>query len=435
VTITKRSPSAGGGDIFLAAQQGPLRDGPTILDPHGGLVWFKPVPARDWATNFRVQQLGGAPVLTWWQGYIGAGVGVGEDVIADSSYRQLTVIRAANGLSADLHEFVLSPQGTALITAYFPVIWDASSVHGSKRQVVMDSVVQEIDIPTGLVLYQWDSLDHVPLTDSYVRPLSDPRFAYDYFHVNSVDVDADGNLVISGRNSWTAYKVDRRTGAVLWRLGGRHSSFRMSAGAGFAFQHDVRVRAADDLLVTLFDNGAGPPTVHRHSRGLELALDPTNMTATVVARLDHSPELVSNYEGDMQQLPGGEDFLGWGAQPYFAEFDAHGRLVFDGRFVGANSSYRAYRFPWNATPSTAPALAAVPSGRRLTVYASWNGATAVAAWRVLGADGPAPLRTLRTTRRQGFETAIRVPWRRYVAVEALDRSGAVLRSSRTIRVR
>ena len=144
-----------------------------IVDPVGGLIWFSPVPAGQRASDLRVQRYLGKPVLTWWQGLSGAGLGFGKDVIYDSSYRQIATVNGANGFPADLHEFEITAQNTALITTYQPVYWDASGVRGGKkRQIVVDSVVQEIDIPTGLLLFQWDSLDHVPVTDSYVRPPS-----------------------------------------------------------------------------------------------------------------------------------------------------------------------------------------------------------------------------------------------------------------------
>ena len=144
VEVTKQSSGAAPGDIFITPQQGPIQNGAMILGEDGHLIWFHPVPQGDMAADLRVQHYLGGPVLTWWQGYSGAGVGAGEDVIYDSSYRQLAVVRAGNGLSADLHEFRLTPQGTALITAYYPVYWDASAVHGPKQQVVLDSVVQEV---------------------------------------------------------------------------------------------------------------------------------------------------------------------------------------------------------------------------------------------------------------------------------------------------
>ncbi|PZS06700.1 MAG: hypothetical protein DLM64_16090 [Solirubrobacterales bacterium] len=433
VKVVKRSRTAPG-DIFVAPQQGPVQDGPMILGPGGGLIWFKRIPPRDWATDFRVQQYQGKPVLTWWQGLPSSGVGVGEDVISDAAYHETAVVRAANGLSADLHEFQLTPQGTALITAYYPVYADASAVRGaSKHEIVLDSVVQEIDVPTGLVLFQWDSLDHVPVTDGYAPPPLTTRSRFDYFHVNSVDQDRDGNLVVSARNTWAAYKLDHRTGATIWQLGGKHSSFKLGRSVAFAFQHDVRIRSGADGLVTLFDDGAGPPSVHRQSRGLTLRLDLVHRTATHVAEQQHSPALLANFEGNVQQLPGGDEFVGWGQQPYWSEFNSRRQMIFDARFVAQNSSYRAYRFPWSGTPQAPPAIAASSRGRATIVYASWNGATSVAFWRVLGGSSSNALRSVATVHKRGFETTISLGARRYVAVQALDRSGHRLGQSSTVR--
>jgi arylsulfotransferase ASST len=431
--VTRNSSQIAPGDLFLAPQFGPVQDGVTILDSRGGLVWFKRLNGDTSASDFRVQQLGGRPVLTWWQGYVNAGVGIGQDVINDSSYRQIAVVNGANGLGADLHEFQLSPQGTALITAYFPVYWDATSIHGPKRQIVLDSVVQEIDIPTGLVLFQWDSLDHVGLGDSHQPlPKAGTSNPFDYFHINSIEPDRDGNLVISARNTWAAYKIDHRSGNVIWTLGGRHSSFRLGPGAPFAFQHDVRVQANNDLFLTVFDDEAGPPSVQSQSRGLKLILDLKHMTARAVARHDHSPALSANFEGNFQQLPNGDDLVGWGQQPYVTEYDRRGRLLFDANFVDLTANYRAYRFPWTGTPITAPAVVAT-GGRTPTVYATWNGSTQVASWRVLGGAKSSTLKVMTTTRKTGFETAVRLgSAQRFVAVQALDGSGRVLATSPTV---
>jgi hypothetical protein len=433
VAITKPDPTAPG-DIFLAPQIGPLQQGPEIIGPKGGLIWFDPLPLDFAASDFRVQTYHGQPVLTWWQGNESAGVGTGADEIMNRSYQVVKTISAGNGLSADLHEFQLTPRGSALITAEYPVIVNATAVRGAAQEVVLDSVVQEIDIPTGLVLFQWDSLDHVPITAGYTPPPNAPKKGkpvkpngvwdpYDYFHVNSVALDDDGNLVISARNTWAVYKVNHHSDAVMWTLGGKRSSFRLGPGASFAFQHDVRVRAAGDALVTMFDDGAGPPYVHSQSRALELRLDVRHLTATVVSQLVHSPPLLASFEGNEQEMPGGDDFVGWGQQPYFSQYDAKGRLVFEGRFVDENLSYRAYRFRWSGTPATPPAIAVVPGRRKMTVYASWNGATNVAAWRVFGGKAPWKMPAIATTLKRGFETAIIAPRRAYVWVQALDAKG------------
>jgi hypothetical protein len=432
VTVTRQGGASAAGEIFLAPQQGPLQSGPMIVDQNGQLVWFKPLPAKTMAADFRVQRYDGKPVLTWWQGYLGAGAGVGEGVILDSSYRQIATVRAAGGQSADLHEFMLTPRGTALITAYYPVWSDGSAVHAAKRQVVIDSVVQEIDVKTGLLLFQWDSLDHVPLTDSYTEPPKQADAPLDHFHVNSVEEGRDRNLLISARNTSAAYKVDRQTGKIVWTLGGKHSSFKMRSGATFSFQHDVRMRSGSDRLVTLFDNGGGPPRLSPESRGLTLKLDLTHMTATRLAEQRQPSPAPADYEGNHQQLANGGAFLGWGQQPYFTELDSRGQLVLQGRFVPATAHYRAYLLPWNAKPATRPALSIAATGGQTIVYASWNGANQVSSWRVLSGDRADRLSPVASSSNHGFETAIKTAAQGYLAVQALDAAGHVLSTSTVV---
>jgi Arylsulfotransferase (ASST) len=428
----QRSPGAADGDIFLGPQNGPVQKGPMILGPDGRLIWFDPLEAPNMAADVRVQKYEGKQVLTWWQGYLSAGKGVGQDVIVDSSYHRIADVSAANGLITDLHEFELTPRGTALITSYFPVWWDASSVHGPSRLEVQDSVVQEIDVKTGLLLYQWDSLDHVPLTDSYV-PLPPRGMGHDYFHINSVELDHDADFVISARNTWAVYKIDHATGTIIWRLGGKHTSFKMGQGTRFAFQHDARIRASDDKVITLFDDGAGPPIVHRQSQGLKLLLDFKRMTATQLSRTSHSPPLIANFQGNYQQIKSGDDFFGWGQQSYFTEVSG-GKVVLDGHFVGTNANYRVYCFPWSAKPGYRPAVAA-SAGKQDTVYASWNGATYVSSWRVLAGSAANRLAPVASAANRAFETSIPIMPRQYVAVQALDSAGHVLGTSQAIQPR
>jgi hypothetical protein len=433
VKFLRRAAGAGSDDIFLTPQFGPLQNGPEILGPDGRLVWFNTVPWGDTAANLQVQQYRGRSVLTWWQGYTDAGVGIGQDVIYDGSYSPVATLGGANGLKPDLHEFQITPRGSALITAYFPVVWNVSSGHRITHAVVFDSVVQEIDIPTGLVLFQWDSLDHVPLTDSYQpAPSRGSRNPFDYFHIDSIQLDDDGNLLISSRNTWAVYKLSHRTGAVLWTLGGKRSSFRMGPGTSFAFQHDVRSAAPDDKLIMLFDDGAGLPAVHKASRGVELALDIRRRTARLVAQWRHAPPLLAEFEGNVQQLPNGDHVVGWGQQPYFTDYGRGGRPILDARFVGDTSSYRAYRFPWTGAPAAPPAIVATNSTQATTLFVSWNGATNVASWRVLAGGSAAAMQTVETVPDTSFETAIAIPTASYVAVQALDGNGQTLASSATV---
>lgn len=423
VRITQGRPI--GNDIFLTPMRGPVQWGPMIVDPAGNLVWFLPLSgSMNEAANLRVQQYRGQPVLTWWQGFQNAGLGEGEDVIYDDHYRQIATVQAGNGLQADLHEFTITPQGTALITAYRPVHWPVGS---NAAGLVFDGVVQEIDIPTGLVLFQWDSLDHVSLADSYVRAPT-KQHPYDYFHVNSVQQATDGNLIVSARNTWTVYDVDHRTGAVVWRLGGKHSDFKMGPGTNTAYQHHVRSRPGG--LFTIFDNG----TAHHgyaQSRGIIERVDPKKRTTTLVRALVHSPRLLSSFEGSVQPLAHGNTFVGWGALPYFTQFGAKGKQIYDGRFVDENSSYRAYRLSWSAQPDSPPALAVSASGDGSAhLYASWNGATDLTGWRVLAGPRPDALVPVGSAKRTGFETQIVVhSGEPYFAVQGLGGSSVLATSA------
>jgi hypothetical protein len=424
VTVTKNSAPASYGDIFVAPQFGPSQDGPMILDPQGNLVWFKsyPVGENTLIADFRVQTLEGQPVLTWWQGNTNAGHGRGVGVIYNRNYEQLATVHAVDGVDMDLHEFRVTPQGDAYFNTSVPV-----HLPGIGKPTVV-SVIQEIDIKTGLLLFEWNALDHVPIGESYITPKT-PGFNFDPYHVNSIEPDRDGNLIVSMRDTSAVYKINHDTGAIIWRLGGKHSNFTMGRGTPTAFQHNAIVQP--DGSLTLFDDGAGPPTVHPESRGVRISLDTTHNTATLVKEYDHSPQLSADFEGSLQALPSGDVFLGWGQQPYFSEDDAAGQQVFDAHFNAPTSSYRAYRFPWSGQPTEPPSLALVPVPDGTTnVHASWNGATNVTAWRVLSGPSPATLTTARAGPKRGFETLISVPSSPpYVAVQALGSSGNVLATS------
>jgi hypothetical protein len=432
VAITARSPATASGDEFVAPYSGPGQAGPMILDPNGGLVWFKPLPTYTSATNLRVQEYRGEPVLTWWQGDISVhGFGLGEDVVADDTYKEIAHVKAGNGLPADLHEFQLTPTGTALITAYDPILCDLSSVAGSHAAAITDGVLQEIDVKTGLVKMQWTSLDHIALNETYQRATyATARLPLDFFHINSINLDRDGSLLISARNTWAAYDLDHRSGQVAWRLGGKRSSFALGPGVQTAWQHDPR--ELPNGSISLFDNGSAP-AVHTQSRGIVVSLDPQHRKATLTGQFLHTPPIVADSQGNMQALPNGDWFVGWGQAPDFSEFSPSGQLLFDGHFPAHTQSYRSFRFPWTGAPAHAPALAVTAAGDGTrTAYASWNGSTLVAAWRVLAGASVTSLQPVAQVARSGFETAVALPPTApgpYVRVQALDASGGVLRSS------
>ena len=439
VEVVRRSRGVARGYLFAAPKNGPgegypAQDGPMILDGEGRPVWFRPVPEEGQdAMEFRVQRYGGEPVLTWWQGTHG-GWGDGEYRIFDGSYREVARVRAGNGLAGDHHEFLVTGRDTALFTVYRGVPMDLSPFGGPERATVMDGIVQEVDIETGEVLFEWHSLEHVGFGESTAAPKPDLKAPYDYFHVNSVAEEDDGNLLVGARKTSCVYKVDRESGEVIWRLGGKKSDFRMGKGARFAFQHDARRQP--DGTITLFDNRGA--AMDEPSRGIRLRLDEEAMRADLVAEYNVPEDPFATYQANVQDLPNGNVFVGWGSAPFLSEHARDGELLFEARFPETVESYRAYRSPWVGRPADRPALVAEfgsegGSEDRVTLYASWNGATEVASWEVLAGPGPDRLEPLGSAPRKGFETAISFATdESHVAVRARDRSGRDLGTSGTI---
>src|SRR5215211_4371110 len=349
VQVTERAQGTSPGYILIALKEGAGEHGPMIVDDQGQLVWYSKYRS---ARDFKVQRYRSRPVLSWWEGKVLAGHGVGEYVIFD---------------------------------------------------------------------------------DSYIEPPSDPNYPYDYFHINSIDVDHDGNLLLSARNTWSVYKIDRSTGEVLWRLGGKNSDFEMGYGTRTAFQHDARRHEGG--TITIFDNGAHPQ-VHEESRAILVELDEQKMSATLVRAYSSPQKLISTSQGNTQLLPEGNVFVGWGSQPFVSEFSYDGELLLVGRFPPDGESYRAFRFPWSGHPTYDPAVALERlSDEKVKLYASWNGATEVESWEVLSGEHPGRLVPLGSVPRDGFETPMLAQTHSpYVAVRAKDRSGGILGISAPVKL-
>jgi hypothetical protein len=427
LSVIRSEDGVSGDPIFIAPYNSPTgQAGAVIVDNRGQPIWENPRAGKV-TTDFRVQRYRGSPVLTWWEGSIELGHGVGEYVIADAGYRTVRRVQAARGLHGDLHEFVITPRDTALLTSYVVTTADLSAVGGARHGTIQDAIFQEIDLATGDVLLEWHSLDHVALRESYAPVGAD----WDFCHVNSLDLDRDGNLLVSSRSTHTIYKIDR-SGTILWRLGGKHSDFEMGAGSVFAWQHHAR-RQADGTL-TVFDNGA-TPAVERRSRGLILDVDEHAMTATLLRQYTH-PRILAGSQGSVQLLPNGNVFVGWGEAPRVSEFHRTGRMLFDAVLGDKYESYRAFRLPWSGRPAESPVIATVPDGRAVRAYVSWNGATDVHAWQLLAGARESELRPVASTPSRSFESALTASASAgpCFAARALDAGGVPLAQSRAVTV-
>jgi hypothetical protein len=430
---TPAKPGGAPGDLLLAPYQGEGTPGPMIAEQNGSLVWFHPLPAGEQATSLKVQQYDGKPVLTWWQGRIlEVGFGQGEDVIYNTAYQRVGSVHAGNGYHADLHEFRLTPEGTAWIDMFDPIEANLSRYHGLSNGTITDSVIQEIDVKTGLVMWEWHALGHIPIGESH-NPAPKASYPWDYVHINSISPGMDGDVLLSSRNTWTLYDVDLRSGAVRWRLGGEHSNFKLGPGTRTYWQHDAEWQPGG--LISVFDNGSDPPK-EKQSRGLLLDPNLATRTITLVKQfVNPTKTLLASSQGDMLTLPGGDWLMGYGGLPNFTEYNASGQVLLDGTLGKNVQDFRTYLTPWSGQAPGAPSVVATPGAAgTIAVSVSWNGATEVASWQVLAGASPSALAPAASAARSGFQTTIATPAAGpYVAVQALNAAGTVVGASATVK--
>ncbi|MGH2865406.1 MAG: arylsulfotransferase family protein [Solirubrobacteraceae bacterium] len=432
VTAPDRDPAAG--EIFTTNGPGPGQYGPLIYTPQGQLVWFDKLPAGETAEDLNVQSYDGRRELTWWRGRVlSLGFGQGEDIVMNSSYQTVATVHGGNGLHADLHEFQIEPHDVAFLTAFNPIRCDLSSAEGPRNGAIIDTAIQEIDMQTGLVRWEWHSLDHVRVGESETSPPASTP--WDWFHLNSIDLEADGDVFISARSTWAGYQLEGGSGRILWRLGGSNSSFKMGPGTKTAWQHDGRILA--DGEVTFFDDGSNPP-VHSESRAIRIALDFATHEARLVKAFTHDPPVLSSSQGNAQTLASGNTVVEFGGVPEMSEYAPDGSLLFDAHLPYDMASYRGYRYAWSGRPRSSPAVLATlnNTSEETIVHMSWNGATEVASWRVLAGQHEASLAARARSVPTGFETSIMLAKKyQYVEVQALASDGRVLGVSQTTSIR
>ncbi len=441
ISIRKTAESSTRHIFMNAPVSAPGRGGSVILDSNGNLVWMGRDEPYAHRLDFNMQTYQGKPVLTWWEGFETHGWGQGQVVIADSTYHRIRTLHAhGKGIKIDHHEFNITAQDTALVSIYKTMKYDLRPIGGPKHGVMATGVCQEIDIKTGELVSEWNAIeDGVHLTETH-QPFrwlgkkygiaSNP---FDFFHINSLAIAPDGNLLISSRNCWTIFKVHRQTKKIIWRLGGKKSDFTFGPGVKFYWQHHVRPHG--DTLLSVFDNGAAP-NEETQSRALLLDVDEKKMHVTLRHHYVHPGQnVLSAAMGSAQLLPNGNMLVGWGTNPYFSEFTANGRLVLAGQMTKGNPSYRVFSADWTGHPDGPPDVVARHRPGGATVYTSWNGATEAATWSILAGKSRSALKPVGSGRRKGFETAIAVNHSGpFFAVRAHDAKGQLLATSATVEI-
>jgi hypothetical protein len=391
------------------------QSGPLILDNRLQPVWFKAVPQKDVASNLSLQTYQGKPALSWWQGTI-TNTGetlTGKDVVVNQHYQRVATIKGKDGWVPTVHEIII--QGNhAWVSVNKNLPMDLSKYGGAYNGSMIDAGVQEYNIKTGKLLYTWDALKHISLNDSQAT-LPTNGFPWDAYHINSIQLLGNGQMLVSMRDTWGIYLVNIRTGRIIWTLGGRHSNFKFAPGAAFSWQHDVRAYSGSNLM-TMFDDhccqetgGGTYVSPSAPSRGLVLKVNTATRTATAVSTYSHGSSFDSQFMGSLEPLPGGDEFVGWGSQQNFTEYTGSGHMILDGYLPYPDISYRTTVEPWVGLPLYPPSGAARHKAGKTVVYASWNGATRVLSWRVLGGRSTSQLTPVASASRNGFETQIVVP--------------------------
>jgi EmrB/QacA subfamily drug resistance transporter len=428
---------------FYSLSEPPMigQSGPLILDGNLQPVWFNPVPESMVASNLTSQTYEGKPALAWWQGVVTktGQTESGEDVIVNQHYQPVARLKGKDGWILTLHELLIHGED-AWVTANKNLEVDLSKYGGAYNGAMIDSAVQEYNLRTGKLLRTWDALDHIPLRESYAT-LPTNGFPWDAYHVNSVQLVGEKTFLVSMRNTWAAYLVNSDTGRIEWTLGGRDTDFKLGYGADFQWQHDVRL--GGNSTVTMYDDhccqltsGGTNVKATGPSRGLTLKLDQRVHTATLAAQYVRERDFASDYMGDSQPQPNGNVFVGWGSEPYFSEYTHSGKLLLDAEFPWPDLTYRATLEQWVGLPLSPPAGVAIEGGGKTTVYASWNGATRVASWRVLAGDAPSRVSAVKSAPRSGFETVIALPANyKSFRLQALDAGGHTIGTSNSFTAR
>ncbi|CAM1509411.1 Fc.00g031500.m01.CDS01 [Cosmosporella sp. VM-42] len=423
---------------FDAGAKLPEQPAAYIFRSNGDLIWSSLGYFSGFVANFQAAQYQGKPVLQAFQGIIDGrhGHGFGSPLLLDKEYKPVAQLQSLTHKLVSVHEYRIVYEKTVLVEIYQPTPYDLTPYGGSEEQQwIVDAIFQEIDIETGELLFEARSLDFAS-PDNSVTPLQpndalNATDAWDYFHLNSVDKDSDGNYLISGRHTSTLYKISGRDGSVIWQLGGEKSTFSLPGELDFGYQHDTRFlnRTEDGKIevISLFDNSAGTVrpseeriALHPNSRGLIVQLNHTDNSSTILQSYDAPDHLSAESQGNTQVLPNGNVFINWGQEGAVTEFRADGTPIFHAYLdTGAGvQSYRGFRYEWTGYSREIPAIVALKGKHDTTVYVSWNGDTEVAVWRFYtqATDGFKTKR-LGEVKRKSFETSLKV------SAEALEYKG------------
>lgn len=400
-TVTTPAQNTDDGYLFVGAVN-QFYGGPSaaiILDNAGEPIYIQTFPDNIFVADFRKQTVNGTDYLTYHAGINGGAWTSGSSYVLDENYQIVDTWTIDNGIGSDLHELLLLDNGHAILLAYVPTPFDLSPYGGPANGTLVDIVIQEQDANKNVV-FEWVGSDHMPIGDTEVNiNTTDP---VDFLHTNAIDVDDDGNWLLSHRNFSEITKINRQTGDIIWRMGGAGNEFTFINDIGFFNQHNINRLENGNL--TIFDNGNShtPP----HSRAIEYIVDEVAKTVTPYGMYPGNTNEFSIAMGNFQRLPNGNSMIGWGTQGKLTEVEKGGTVALE--MLLGSLSYRVFRYPWTAVPTEIPrtVIQYNASPTDVTVYTSWNGATDIIGYDVYAGPTSSTMALVTNQPRSGFETEI-----------------------------
>ncbi|KAI1331511.1 Arylsulfotransferase-domain-containing protein [Xylariaceae sp. FL0255] len=419
--------------------------GPSIISAKDlSLVWADQHFSE--AQAHRTYTLYGQPVL---------GVFAGSAVlIYNENYDLLYRVTPQGDFSnviPDSHEALITHDDTVVMIVSVGEEGDLSQIGGPENEAVTNNFIQEVNPANNKVIFQFDMRSYFNIEDSYwpyrgQGPFDFP-WPHDLWHMNSVEKLPDGNFLVSSRHLHSIFLLDGKSAEVKWVLGGKRSHFRdvTENGSGiFRWQHNARLTAPN--RITLFDNhdvfnGFCNDPAKGCSRGLEIEFDDKDMTFRVVNEWYHPQGLISASRGGVHRVPNGNTLIAWGQNPSYTEHAPDGEVVMDiqrGRVLPMDHgitnviTYRAWKSDWIGKPKYPPSIATHTDENSTTsVYVSWNGATEVDSYVLLGSNSTEELNgrdaIIAKSKRLGFETSFKLDKKiAYARIAALDTNGAIL---------
>ena len=271
-----------------------------------------------------------------------------NDILAmDSTFKVKDTIVSKYGMQLDPHDKLLMPNGHVLLLGTENLNYDLKNYPELKQSWKKDSisvqfaVLQEQDAQHN-ISFEWHAKDYFKLSDADTFFVNVDKIP-EWTHSNSFALDADGNILLSSRNLCEITKINRITGAVMWRLGGKQNEFKfVNCPTPFYGQHDIK-RIANGHI-SLLDNG--DYKVPHGARAMEFDLDETNKTATLKWSYTYDSEMKSKARGNVQRLTNGNTLVSFGVTKgdsvCFVIVNPEGKKLFQ---VNGPSAYRVTNYP------------------------------------------------------------------------------------------